>query len=376
MRAYGVDGLETIRSEYRRINEKWLGRQYRLMLWLMAFTVAAEVVMAFVLQEMGFVSATVQRYMLKYVLAPLVCNLALAGAAALVMRSRGLTVRQRTYGISLLMAGMAFMVYTIHSVFLSLYLVMAIPMLLTVVYGDQRLTDVTGLCCILGKAVSDLFLFWDPDRRSVFHSSETLADFWLSLLILMIFYGACRAVNTVEQEKNDVSIALERERLRLLEQSMTDELTKVWNRQALREGFCQLERLPQEAEVYLAMLDLDDFKGLNDAYGHSRGDVYLQALGQALLACAGEGIYPFRYGGDEFCIFVLGRGQGEVEALCRRAQVAFQAAEVNRTFQAVSFSVGVAKFHPGEAPTRLLERADAALYRAKQERGSIWFDTP
>lgn len=121
MTAYGADGLETIRSEYRRIDEKWLGRQYRLMLWLVVFTTGAEVAMAFVLQRMDVVSATMQRYMLKYVLAPLVCNLALAGAAALVMRSKRMTVRRRTYGVSLLMAGMAFVVYTVHSIFLSLF---------------------------------------------------------------------------------------------------------------------------------------------------------------------------------------------------------------------------------------------------------------
>lgn len=368
-----LNGMETIRSEYRRIDEKWLDRQYRLMLWLVVFTTAAEVAMGFVLQGMDVVSATRRLYVLKYVLAPFGCNLALAVAAALVMRARGLTVRQRTYAVSLLMAGMAFTVYTVHSIFVSLFLVLAIPMLLTVVYGDQRLTDVTALFCVLGKAASDLFLFWDPDRRSVFTSSETLADFGLSLLILVIFYCVCRAVIAVEQEKNDVSIALEEERLRLLLQSMTDELTQVWNRQALREGFYRLEQLPPDQEVYLAMLDLDDFKGLNDTYGHGCGDSYLQALGRVLRACTGERSCAFRYGGDEFCLIFRGCGRQEVEELCRRAQAAFQAEQVNQAFQAVSFSVGVARFRPGEPPARLMERADAALYRAKQERGSICF---
>ena len=177
----------------------------------------------------------------------------------------------------------------------------------------------------------------------------------------------------MEQEKNNVSIDLERQRQRYYMEALTDALTGVWNRQALREAFRRLETRAADRQVFLAMMDLDDFKRLNDTYGHYQGDRYLKALGQVLRETRTDQISAFRFGGDEFCVLLYDCSREESEQICRRFQEQFAAAEVHASCEQVSVSIGIARFESGEQPSHLLQRADTALYQAKQKKGSICF---
>lgn len=365
--------IEGIQNEYRRINATWLQIHYRLLLWLALFTVFMEIVMFFVLGRIDAIAVSNTVYLVKYLLVPSACNLAICTAAVLFMRSPWSNTR-KMYAISLLTVILAFLVCFFHAVFEPLFLVFTIPALLTTVYGDRKLTAITCGACILGKTVSDLFLRWDPEEVHALTNPDTLLNFALSLILLGLFYAVCFRLIAVEQEKNEVSINLERERQRYQEEAVTDTLTRVGNRQALRMAFQRMGE-DQDSRYFLAMMDLDDFKHLNDTFGHGRGDRYLRSLGNALLAAATEQIVPFRFGGDEFCVLFRGFQREEVLAACRTIQEQFLQAEIHRLCRLVTVSIGVAEHLVEERPSRLLERADAALYKAKQEKGSIWMES-
>lgn len=364
-------GVETIQSEYRRIDGSWLRIQYRLLLWLAAFTPVAELAVYLLLRHLDALDSS-WVFLLKYMLTPLLYDGVLALIATAVMRSR-LTEKQKIYGISLLLTAMAFGVYTIHSIFPSLYVIFIIPMVLTVIYGDRRLTTFISALCLAGKMVSDLFLFWDAGRPNVFSSTTAFTDFCVSLLLMVLFYVICWLLLNTEQAKNNVSLNLEQERLRYQKKSMTDALTQVGNRLALRAAFQSMEEQQHQAAFYLAMMDLDAFKQLNDTFGHNQGDRYLRGLGSALLDLSTQDIQPFRFGGDEFCILFRGHNLVEVRETCQKLQETFSQADIHRRCQPVTISIGIAEYQPGEKPSLLLERADRALYQAKQEKGSITF---
>lgn len=363
--------VETIQNEYRRIDQKWLRIQYRLLLWLAAFIPAAEVAVFFLLRSLDS-PISPENFLVKYLLVPLGGNAVLALAATGVMRSQ-LAERRKIYSLSILTAVMAFFVYTIHATFPALYAVFIIPMVLTVIYGDLQLTTLISILCLTGKAVSDLFIAWDPSRPNVLSSTTSFTNFCMSLLLLLLFYVVCCLLLRTEQAKNNVSVNLEQERQQYQKKSMTDALTQVGNRLALRSAFQGMEEQQRQTTFFLAMMDLDAFKQLNDTFGHNRGDQYLRALGSVLLGLSGPQVQPFRFGGDEFCILFSGHSLSEVLETCRQLQLRFKQAEIHRQCQPVTISIGIAKYQPGEKPSLLLERADTALYRAKQERGSIAF---
>lgn len=375
MERFGAkNNIAAIRKEYERVNSKWLKMQYQLIVYLVLFVTVVELVMYFVLQGLGMVFTSEQEYLVKYLAIPFVGNFALMLAAGRILYSRKMEERRKIYLITVILSVMAFWIYSIHMVFACVGMVFLIPMLLTVVYADQRLTAMTAALCVVGKAVADLFPYWVPERNLALLPAVEKVNFGLSLGVLVIFYAICAFMITAEKEKTGAAIRVEQERQKYHTEALTDQLTRVWNRQALRQMFNVM--MQDDRRYFLAMMDLDDFKKLNDTYGHTQGDQYLRELGSTLLELSSDEITPFRYGGDEFCVLFRNCEWEQTRAVCQEIQAHYADCEVNRQRQAVSLSIGVAEFHRGETPAQLLDRADAALYRAKQKgpKGQICFE--
>lgn len=375
MERFGAkNNIAAIHKEYQRVDSKWLKMQYQLIVYLVLFVTMVELVMFFILQKLGMVFTSEQEYMLKYLAVPFIGNFSLMLSASQVLRSNRLAEKQKIYGITVVLSVMAFWIYSIHMIFSCVGMIFLIPILLTVVYADQRLTAITAALCIAGKAMADLFPFWVPERDLTLLPIEEKVNFGLSLGVLVIFYAIAAFMIQAEKEKTDAAVRLELERQKYQTEALTDQLTRVWNRQALRQMFDVMMR--DDAPYFLAMMDLDDFKILNDTYGHTQGDQYLRELGSVLLELACGEITPFRYGGDEFCVLFRGCERARVREVCRSIQLRYAVAEVNRQRQEVSVSIGVAEFRRGEKPAQLLDRADTALYRAKQidRKGQVCFE--
>ena len=173
----------------------------------------------------------------------------------------------------------------------------------------------------------------------------------------------------------------ERERLteanaRLDKLAYRDELTRLPNRRSFFEHLQQeWDRHRRKGEpLAVLMIDVDHFKRYNDGYGHQQGDECLRRVARVLARSARRaGDMAARLGGEEFVILLPGM---DLEAACRQAR------KLNRTLDKVNLphawsrvadhvtlSIGVAAAVPGEGgPEDLLQRADEALYRAK-DRG-------
>jgi diguanylate cyclase (GGDEF)-like protein len=143
-----------------------------------------------------------------------------------------------------------------------------------------------------------------------------------------------------------------------------DPLTSSLNRHALGGVFAAAAlRRPEPTSVLL--IDLDHFKRLNDRYGHARGDEALKTAVEALASVLRQSDRVVRFGGDEF-LAVLPGADGEAAALvAERARVAI-AARLAPYGDRNTASIGVAEWREGEPTEALLERVDAAMYRAKE----------
>ncbi|HEX7841881.1 MAG TPA: GGDEF domain-containing protein, partial [Kofleriaceae bacterium] len=169
------------------------------------------------------------------------------------------------------------------------------------------------------------------------------------------------------------TIALDIENVRLRRVAVTDLLTGVYNREFL------VERLPQEIQAAIdrdwplsvAMVDVDRFKAVNDSYGHHVGDAVLTEVARRLRGAIRSGDVLVRYGGEEFLAVLpradAGRAWEVGERMRQRvSERAFHVGEGLALLLRVS--VGVAQWRSGERMPALIERADTALYGAK-DRG-------
>ena len=155
---------------------------------------------------------------------------------------------------------------------------------------------------------------------------------------------------------------------RLQHLSERDPLTGLLNRRALAP-LLQREavRLRRNEKAYaLLMIDIDHFKAINDQHGHSVGDAALVKLAQVLRQSSREVDHIARLGGEEFCILLPNSDLDGAMRLAARVHTAVRNAQWESIQRTITVSVGVAVAHAAdESPQAVLERADQALYRAK-----------
>ncbi len=173
-------------------------------------------------------------------------------------------------------------------------------------------------------------------------------------------------------EKVALRRQIERQRRELERLATTDVLTGVFNRRVLLERLeLELRRFRRYgSRLCVLLLDVDHFKRVNDSHGHLAGDAVLVALGQILRTRVRATDMAGRYGGEEFCVLLpetdLEAGRELAERL--RQRVAAEAFAAGGAAFRVTCSVGVAEFDTArQKVTDLLQAADEALYRAKQE---------
>jgi len=141
----------------------------------------------------------------------------------------------------------------------------------------------------------------------------------------------------------------------LTEVSMRDELTGVGNR---RHAVGLLDSL--QAGDAVVLIDLDNFKDVNDTDGHAAGDAVLVALAHHLRSCVRDADLIARYGGEEFVVVLREAGTHALHTTERLLE------EWRRGRPRTTYSAGVAVHGPETKPSLTLARADAALYAAKR----------
>ncbi len=149
-----------------------------------------------------------------------------------------------------------------------------------------------------------------------------------------------------------------------------DPLTGALNRRGLEEAFAaEASRADRRAApLSLALADLDDFKRLNDRYGHATGDAALAHFARVLRTALRPSDVLARHGGEEFVIVLPETARGEAARVLARLQRVLAASALHHEAGriALAFSAGVAERAAGEGLQALLARADRAMYAAKR----------
>ena len=140
-----------------------------------------------------------------------------------------------------------------------------------------------------------------------------------------------------------------------------DGLTQVRNRGAFNREMARIERNPRPLAVL--MMDIDDFKRVNDTYGHQSGDEVLSRLGKILNSLKGKNVVPYRYGGEEFAVLIKDKAVVYPELLAEKIRSTF-AREKYDFGGPFTISLGVA--YDDKGSENVVKEADANLYESKQ----------
>jgi diguanylate cyclase (GGDEF)-like protein len=174
------------------------------------------------------------------------------------------------------------------------------------------------------------------------------------------------------KEREELRRELEQKNVQLEQMASTDPLTTLYNRRyfsrVLDQMFAESQR--HDHDLACVMIDLDQYKKLNDTYGHQMGDELLICAGKVISANMRRMDVGARYGGDEFVLLLPHATAQEAAAAATRIRDEFRVASavILKNNVGVSMSIGVAtaKTQGAASAEQLVAHADSALYRAKE----------
>jgi len=205
-----------------------------------------------------------------------------------------------------------------------------------------------------------------PGRYPAAEEVVTFLQMGIVLPVFAVLAGRLSALRQrLGQQKLELRQALEKN----VELAERDALTGLYNRRRASETLEMFTKQAARGKHFsLAVVDIDHFKRVNDGHGHAAGDLVLQCFAREAVAALRDGDILARWGGEEFLLLLPTGDQGAALAVAQRLRertVAMAVGLPQGGTVTFTVSIGVATLHEGEPAGKTLERADAALYRAK-----------
>jgi len=182
--------------------------------------------------------------------------------------------------------------------------------------------------------------------------------------------GQCIGAVEVFQDNSPKMVFLDRIS-ELQKEAYLDPLTGLANRRYaerhLQTALAEMERL--DLSFGVISLDIDNFKHINDTYGHAAGDRVLKMVAEALRAGSRSFDFIARWGGEEFLCVAVNINADQLQAVAERLRLLVEGSEFKQNGDVirVTVSAGAALYRPGETITDVLQRADELLYESKAQ---------
>ncbi len=191
---------------------------------------------------------------------------------------------------------------------------------------------------------------------------------WMLLAMVLPWFAMLGAyISNIRSALRQNNRAMEKALTTIEHLASHDELTGIYSRRffldALRREQARCEREYQP--FCLALLDLDLFKNVNDRYGHLVGDDVLRTFAECVQQEVRQVDYFARYGGEEFSLLLVDADMALASAIMERIRSRIEAQAFPQVEMAITASIGITQYQPGDTLNDLIGRADRALYAAK-----------
>ncbi len=254
----------------------------------------------------------------------------------------------------LLISSFAAITVFIHTSVTSLPAMLILPMMLTPLYKDKLMTLLQAVIVIIIYALSHFYF--------IPHNTIILPDTSFSPLVeFCIFIGGTIATCLILERVNATLLLNE-------ERSIRDSLTHLYNHESFYQELeyyrNQFDQNHTSFSVIIA--DIDNFKKVNDTYGHAFGDEVIRQLGDLFLQVGKKEAFSARYGGEEFTMILP---HANPVPVAEQIRTGFEAIpfQTKDGIQHFTLSLGAAVYdRKYESGSRFFEKADAALYEAKR----------
>jgi diguanylate cyclase len=248
-------------------------------------------------------------------------------------------------------------------------LLLVVPVLISLYFYKTKLLTFAFYLAIFSFIF--IYSFSDTLRLSIKYSELIFMVTMIIGITLLLYklikhsYHVADQLIKAEKEKQDLfSKNIHMERL-----TRIDPVTDLYNHRSFHEHLESVFRFdsPENFNVHVAILDIDDFKQVNDIYGHRAGDYVIVEVAKQIQSHMEGDDFPSRYGGEEFAIISIGPSTKEVIQKVEKIRKSISNLTLNDlNGKNVTVSIGVQKLVAGMNKEQLFKGADLALYQAKK----------
>ncbi|MBR4515717.1 MAG: GGDEF domain-containing protein [Lachnospiraceae bacterium] len=350
-------------KRYYEIIKNWQTGIIRVILYIIICTLAIEIVFMFMLDASGEISVPIPQYIPRYIVRPTLINIGFYLIGCYLFKNKKINATVKALIPLLMLTAVVSNLIVAHYVFCTLYLALIVPLFISIIYGDIRVSKIIFWLLMPIYWIDMLMIYLTPYRDD---PSSMIYNMVLGFVCLPICYLIVRNIVLYEAKKEQLIHKQYEANMKLKEEMLVDGLTGVLNHTGM---FKMLEediaKTGEDGKLYMSIIDIDYFKEVNDTYGHEAGNKVLVKLGELLNKNSSDNVTVARYGGEEFAVIFYGMEKEDAMSVMRGMHEEFGSYSFEGIKGRITFSAGVAAYEPGQTAGEFFENADKALYEAK-----------
>jgi diguanylate cyclase (GGDEF)-like protein len=304
-------------------------------------------------------------YVTDYLFLPLGCNLLVLLLGAILLRALKASLFWSEF-IPILQMGV---ILTVFALTYNRFGVLIGTLCFTLFIG-AAFDRVSGLCVALFFALYEAYQI--QAYRAEFSVMHNIADPYgnievvVAIVTILVAFFISRDFLTFQLRKIELLTRVHEREVRLQAALDRDSKTGLYSSTYFNNALEKaVARSPEK--LMLMILDIDDFKSVNDRFGHSNGDVVLLRLAELMKAYFRDEECPSRFGGEELTAIVTSGTEEEMRRRCEAFRQEFANQNYPFTSERITFSIGIASLENGWDARKFFDYADAALYQAKKQ---------
>ena len=329
--------------------------------WIsLGMEVVVSILMIQFLPEM--IKLPIPTYTVLYIILPSTSYFLLAFLGRVIIKNKKFSDTSKNFYSILVLSLQVFIIACVHNVFIFTLLLFIIPLILTVIYSNRKITNMITIISVILIIISSLVALTDAQENTLLHSIEV----FIAIILVIGCNLITNLVTSVEKDKNDLIKEGIFRQLQLEELIKCDPLTGLYN---IASFFTALDTYIKNKErpLTIAVIDIDNFKDVNDTWGHENANEVLIYIASQLQFCCNTKGYVYRYGGEEFTIIFPNTTPIEAKSMIETAKKNIYDHEFDFTPKLnITFSCGIAAHPSPECNAHdFFQLADKMMYQAK-----------
>lgn len=346
-----------------KINERWRYNIFNICVVFALIGSIAEIVIYLIDSHTRILFLPDYLYRLRFIYIPSSLNLIVIVITYRCIHSKKMSDKAKNIWSCILIYFLCANTQFIHYVYGPLLMLPVISIFFSVIFGNRKLTCSIAAASLLSLGGATLVSANELRKGD----PQLLSDTGLAALVIIVaLIGSSLMISYVNEQFQSIANSKTREKI-LIEELHLDALMGIYNRMALTEKLDScISANFEDDQMQLLLIDIDNFKNVNDTYGHLSGDNVLIKLSETIRHYTNHNITAYRYGGEEIVIIMQSTTLEEAFSLAQDIRNTF--ASIVFDFDEpikVTFSGGLATLHRGQDANSWIKAADDALYISK-----------